>query len=290
MTNYDILIPVYNDWKSLNKLLRKIDNNLKGMKGNFRVLIINDKSSEKPFFNLRNIKIIRKVSILNLKKNFGSQGAIAAALNYLFKSKKKTIISIIDADGEDDPNQIKKMIKSAKTHSEKIIVSNRSKRSEILIFKILYKIHLLITFLLTNKWITFGNFSSFDSKNLKNLLRNNYVWISYSSAVIKNCTISNLYAARKKRYFGNSKVSFFKLFLHSLKILSVFQLKIALNTAIIILLLFLLGNFLNYVILQMIIFFLIIINFLIICIRFSFLLREKDYKFSQIKNVEVIKN
>ena len=97
------------------------------------------------------------------------------------------------------------------------------------------------------------------------------VWISYSSAVIKNCTISNLYAARKKRYFGNSKVSFFKLFLHSLKILSVFQLKIALNTAIIILLLFLLGNFLNYVILKMIIFLLIIINFLIICIRFSFL-------------------
>ena len=40
MKNYDILIPVYNDWKSLNKLLSKIDNNLKGLKGNVRVLVI----------------------------------------------------------------------------------------------------------------------------------------------------------------------------------------------------------------------------------------------------------
>ena len=48
MKYYDILIPVYNDWKSLNKLLTKINSNLKGLKGNVRVLVINDKSTEKP--------------------------------------------------------------------------------------------------------------------------------------------------------------------------------------------------------------------------------------------------
>ena len=51
--------------------------------------------------------MIRKISVLNLKKNFGSQGAIAIALNYISQSKK-IHYPITDADGEDDPNQLKK--------------------------------------------------------------------------------------------------------------------------------------------------------------------------------------
>ena len=73
MKYYDILIPVYNDWKSLNKLLTKIDSNLKGLKGNVRVLVINDKSTEKPFFEIKKIKMIRKISVLNLKKFWKSR-------------------------------------------------------------------------------------------------------------------------------------------------------------------------------------------------------------------------
>ncbi len=289
MKNYDILIPVYNDWKSLNKLLSKIDNNLKGLKGNVRVLVINDKSTEKPFFEIKKIKVIRKISVINLKKNFGSQGAIAIALNYISQSKKKSIVSIIDADGEDDPNQLKKMIKFAIKYSKNIIVSNRTKRSEVFIFKVLYKIHLILTFLLTNKWISFGNFSSFNSRNLKNLLKNNYIWFSYSAAVVKNCLIKNLYAARKKRYFGNSKVSFFKLFLHSLKILSVFQLKIILNTIFIFFLLSIISLFYDLFLIKLATYFLLIINFLVLIIRISFLFEKDKYKINQINNIKIIK-
>ena len=289
MKYYDILIPVYNDWKSLNKLLTKIDSNLKGLKGKVRVLVINDKSTEKPFFEIKKIKMIRKISVLNLKKNFGSQGAIAIALNYISQSKKKSIISIIDADGEDDPNQLKKMIKFAIKYSKNIIVSNRTKRSEVFIFKLLYKIHLIITLLLTNKWISFGNFSSFNSRNLKNLLKNNFIWFSYSSAVVKNCSIKNLYAARKKRYFGNSKVSFFKLFLHSLKILSVFQLKIILNTIFILFLLSIISLFYDLFLIKLVTYFLLIINFLVLIIRMSFLFEKEKYKINQINNIKIIK-
>ena len=289
MKYYDILIPVYNDWKSLNKLLTKINSNLKGLKGNVRVLVINDKSTEKPFFEIKKIKMISKISVLNLKKNFGSQGAIAIALNYISQSKKESIISIIDADGEDDPNELKKMIKFAIKYPNNIIVSNRTKRSEVFIFKVLYKIHLIITLLLTNKWISFGNFSSFNSRNLKNLLKNNYIWFSYSSAVVKNCLIKNLYAARKKRYFGNSKVSFFKLFLHSLKILSVFQLKIILNTVIIVFLLSIISLFYDLFFIKLVTYFLLIINFLVLIIRMSFLFEKEKYKINQINNIKIIK-
>ena len=233
--------------------------------------------------------MISKISVLNLKKNFGSQGAIAIALNYISQSKKESIISIIDADGEDDPNELKKMIKFAIKYPKNIIVSNRTKRSEVFIFKVLYKIHLIITLLLTNKWISFGNFSSFNSRNLKNLLKNNYIWFSYSSAVVKNCLIKNLYAARKKRYFGNSKVSFFKLFLHSLKILSVFQLKIILNTIFIVFLLSIISLFYDLFFIKLVTYFLLIINFLVLIIRMSFLFEKEKYKINQINNIKIIK-
>ena len=42
-----ILIPTFNDWPSLNKLLREIDRSTKSLRENINVLIINDASTIK---------------------------------------------------------------------------------------------------------------------------------------------------------------------------------------------------------------------------------------------------
>ena len=41
MNNFIILTPTFNDWRSLSKLLLEIDKNIRGLKGKFKVLIIN---------------------------------------------------------------------------------------------------------------------------------------------------------------------------------------------------------------------------------------------------------
>ena len=71
MSNFIILTPTFNDWRSLSKLLLEIDKNIQGLKGNFKVLIINDASTIEPKLNLRNIKRLRKIHIITLKKKFG---------------------------------------------------------------------------------------------------------------------------------------------------------------------------------------------------------------------------
>ena len=109
MSNFIILTPTFNDWQSLNKLLLEADKNIKGLKGNFRVLIINDASTIKPKLDLKNIKRLRNIQIITLKKNSGSQKSICIGLKYLKKKKTKAIITIIDSDGEDDPKHIKKL-------------------------------------------------------------------------------------------------------------------------------------------------------------------------------------
>ena len=72
--------------------------------------------------------------ILNLDKNVGSQKAIFFGLKYLQKIIKKkdkeTIISILDSDGEDNPNMVKKLIKLVNLKKDYFIFASRKKRTE----------------------------------------------------------------------------------------------------------------------------------------------------------------
>ena len=216
-----IVIPVYDDWKSLNKLLNEINSNI-STKELVKILIINDFSKKKPQLNIKKLNKIKEIKILDLAKNLGSQRAIAVALNYLKNVESSFYVTIMDSDGEDDPKHINKMIDLAKKNKNSVIVSCRKNREENLIIKICYKIHLILTFLLTVKWISYGNFSSFHSKNIKKILSDNSVWLAYSSAVMKNTKIKKTYSKRLKRYFGKSKVNFSFLVTHSIKIIGVF--------------------------------------------------------------------
>jgi len=217
-----IVIPVYNDWKSLNKLLKNLDNCLKKKLKKLQILIINDNSTSKIKISKHNFVCINRIEILTLNKNVGSQKAIATGLLYLKKFKQSFIITIMDSDGEDDPMQVSKMIELSVKNPEFIITSNRKSRKESKIVILLYKLHLIITFLFTYKWISFGNFTSFHNKNLSKLLANGDAFYAHSSAVIKNCLIIRKFAKRKKRYFDKSKLSLFSLIEHSLRVNLVF--------------------------------------------------------------------
>ncbi len=185
------------------------------------IYIVNDFSTQTPpkFNSLSNIK---SINILNLKKNVGSQKAISIGLKHLETFKKDMIITILDSDGEDDTEKIPAMIELAERENDKVIVSTRTKRHENQLFKLLYPVHKLLTFIFTLQWISFGNFSSFSSIQLKNILRNNSSWLAFSASVAKNCKLIKIKAERKKRIDGVSKLSFYGLILHSLRVNAVF--------------------------------------------------------------------
>ena len=264
MNNFIILTPTFNDWKSLSKLLFEIDKNIAGLKGNFRTLVINDASTLKPKLNLKNVKHLRKIKIITLKKNLGSQKSICLGLKYLKKKKTKAIITIIDSDGEDDPKKIKKLINLAKKNPNSIITANRLKRTENIFFKFLYKLHLLITFLLTGKYIDFGNYCSFNSSNLKKLLLNANLWLACSAGITKNCSsLKSYYIGRKKRYFDSSKAKYSFLFEHSLNIISVFKSDVRRNCFIFCLILLLIFISVKKLIILAVIIAIIILNIVI---------------------------
>ena len=235
MKNFTIAIPVFNDWDNLNRLLKKINLIAKKNSFEFNILIINDFSTIKQKINFKKNIYIKKLDVLNLDKNLGSQRAIAVALNYLLKQKKKikNDIVIMDADGQDDPNVIKNLIYTFKKNYPDIVVVERTNRNEQFWFKFLYSFHKIILFIFTGNYIKFGNFSLISFRKIKNIINSSDLWAAYPAAIVNNLNnIKKIQSERKKRYSGNSKVNLNKLFNHSSRVFSVFKNKIVVTSIV----------------------------------------------------------
>ena len=227
MNIYTIILPTYNDWKSLSILLYQIEKNLNNTKNIYKVLIIDDNSSEKNSYNLNKNKFFKEIKIISLKKNVGSQKAIATGLKFIsnLKNKKERKFIIMDSDGEDDPKKIKDIIKLIdKNPNIEMIAMKRTLRKESFFFSILYEIHLIVTLLITLKYIRFGNFSFLNKKVINEITKKKELWLAYSATLKKYFNSSNsISAPRRKRISGKSKMSYFGLIIHSLNIQSVFM-------------------------------------------------------------------
>lgn len=223
-----IIVPIYNDWKSLNKLLLEINRSINNS-DLYKILIVDDCSTLNYNIEYKNFDKIDEIKILSLKQNLGSQKSISIALNYLKNQKEQFYITIMDGDGEDNPLEIKQMIDIVKLNPEYVVTSHRIDRNENFLIRFSYKLHLLISFILTWHWISFGNFTCFSSNNLTKLDLND-VWYAHSAGVLKNCKIKKIYTSRQKRYFGNSKVNFAQLIEHSFRIISVFYKRVLITS------------------------------------------------------------
>ena len=224
MKKFIILIPLFNDWKSVTKLLNEIDFQINSWDAIVSVVIVNDASTEDRQGVEFNFKKIKFVKILNMKKNKVHQRCIAAGLKYICNNEDFDRVIVMDADGEDRPEEINDFFRVSKENPNVTITGNRFKRSEGIIFKTLYNVHKVLTFIFTGKLVKFGNFTCLPKKHVLQLIEKSYLWNTYSSSVLR--TINDrlsISSTRGKRYVLPSKMNFFGLFFHSLTIISVFR-------------------------------------------------------------------
>ena len=218
------LIPVFNDWESLETLIENIHKEIKSINNfEFNCIIIND-SSTIQMGNVSKPQTFKNFKILDLKKNIGHARCIASGLRYLVNNEKFDFVILMDGDGEDRPEEIKYLISKATSLDNSSVVAKRVKRSEGFIFKLLYETHKILTFLTTGKKIFFGNYSCLTFKDAKILIEKKTTWSSYSGSVTKNLSnLEEIDSIRGLRYFGPSKMSLIKLVIHSLAIMASFK-------------------------------------------------------------------
>ena len=285
-----ILIPVYNDWQSVSKLLGEINSSLADQKHEISIVIVNDASNhdrqeeDKVFENIYSIKI------LNMKLNQGHARCIATGLKYIYEKEQFDYVIPMDGDGEDRPEEIINFIDFLKYDKFKPIVGERIKRTENLIFKLSYSIHKLITLVFTGQSIKFGNYTCLPKSTVEKMVNEKATWSSFSGSLAKveknRSTVSSI---RGKRYFGPSKMSFYNLIKHSLSIIAVFKTNVVIRSILFFLIyIFLISENITYITSIPLI---AIIAFVIAVLRVSKRENFEEYKNSlnNIKNIENLK-
>ena len=232
-----ILIPIYNDWQSLSKLLKEINNLPISSEFQISIIVVNDASNHDREDNEETLNNIQSIKILNMKTNQGHARCIATGLKYIYEKDDFDYVIPMDGDGEDRPEEINHFLEQIKVNTDKSIVGVRIKRSENLLFKICYQLHKLITFTFAGKTIKFGNYSCLSKATVEKMIKEKATWNSFSGALTKveNDLIS-IPSIRGNRYFGPSKMSFYNLIKHSLSIISVFRKTFLVRSALFIIL------------------------------------------------------
>ena len=228
-----ILVPVYNDWQSVSKLVDEINNLSLDPEFEVSIIIVNDASNHDRQNEDMNLENIYSVKILNMKINQGHARCIATGLKYIYEKEDFDFVIPMDGDGEDRPIEIKEFLNQIKNSNSKPLVGQRVKRSEKLLFKACYQIHKLITLTFTGKSIKFGNFTCLPKITVKKMINEKATWNSFSGSLIKiEKNLFSIPSIRGVRYFGPSKMSFFNLLKHSLSIISVFRKIVLIRSAL----------------------------------------------------------
>ena len=130
MKKFIILIPVFNDWESLKKLLNEINENLKKVKNvSIDCIVVNDASTiSSP--NLSKPSNINSLKVMNMKKNKGHARCNAFGIRYVNENENFNNLILMDGDGEDRPVEINSLIEQALKNENYSIVAKRIKRSE----------------------------------------------------------------------------------------------------------------------------------------------------------------
>ena len=134
MKDLSIVIPIYNEEEVLPILMKRIDSAFNSIDFSYELVFVNDGSQDSSLDRLLLYKNERSnITIVNLSRNFGHQAAITAGLEH---SKSKSVV-IIDADLQDPPELIPKLVNEWRKGFQ-VVDCIRTSRKESLIRKFLF--------------------------------------------------------------------------------------------------------------------------------------------------------
>ncbi|MEA5008669.1 glycosyltransferase family 2 protein [Clostridium tyrobutyricum] len=202
---YSIVVPLYNEELVIDESYSRLKKVMDSTYENYEIIFINDGSSDSTEKKVQQIcKIDENIKLINFSRNFGHQCAITAGM----ETSVGNAIVVIDADLQDPPEVIHKMIKKWKEGYD-VVYGKRAKRQGESFFKKLTArafYRLLKDMTSIDIPVDTGDFRLIDRKvcNTLNSLpeRNRYVrglvsWIGYKQTSVE--------FIRHERFAGDSK-------------------------------------------------------------------------------------
>ena len=206
-----IVIPVYNEEKSIQLMYDRLLSSMLKITSNFEIIYVNDGSKDDSFAELvRLSKEDSRVKFINFSRNFGHQIAVTAGLDH----SQGAAVVIIDGDLQDPPEVIPEMYSKHKEGYEVVYGQRLKRKGEGIFKKITAKYFYRILKKITNVEIPVdtGDFRLIDRKIVKDLknmpeqnkfLRGQIAWLGYRQ--------TSVFFERDERKFGETGYPFSKM-------------------------------------------------------------------------------
>ena len=127
-----IVIPLYNEDESIDELHSKIVSSLANSSLNYEIIFIDDGSSDNSWNIIKDItKRVHNTRAIRFLTNYGKSMALSAG----FKSTRGEVVVTMDADLQDDPNEILQLYNVLINENFHIVSGWKKKRYDSVIFK-----------------------------------------------------------------------------------------------------------------------------------------------------------
>jgi hypothetical protein len=221
-----ILTPVMNDWVAVGLLIEALDKELGRTTAVCSLVVVDDGSTRQPepgWFRAP-LKTLSRVTLIRLRRNLGHQRAIAIGLTAVYRTIQADAVVIMDADGEDRPGDVVRLIQACEEHDPpRIVFAARMRRTESAVFRFFYAFYRGLHRVLTGIPVRVGNFSIVPFPHLGSLVVVTELWNHYAAAVFKSRLPFHLIPSeRGRRLAGASSMNFTALVTHGLSAISVF--------------------------------------------------------------------
>jgi glycosyltransferase involved in cell wall biosynthesis len=123
-----VVVPLYNEEDSLPELTEELRTVLGGMGVPYEIIYIDDGSTDGSFSVLKELyRANRRIKVIRFRRNFGKSAALATG----FQHARGTYIITLDADLQDNPQEIPNLVKEIKKGFDVISGWKKKRRDPI---------------------------------------------------------------------------------------------------------------------------------------------------------------
>ena len=229
-----VVCPVYFDVENFNIFRERVENALgaSGVPSLICWVVVDDTGGADPA--MASLSRSGDTRVVTPPFNLGHQRALVHGLRQIADSvEEDDFIVTADSDGEDKPEDLPRLLRKLRENADdkrRLVLARRTKRRESALFRLCYFFYKIFFRALTGTVIKSGNFAAFRGWFVMNALFHPTFELSYSSSLVW-IPLPKDYVpcARGQRYSGSSKMGYFKLLLHGVRLVMPFLDRVALR-------------------------------------------------------------
>ncbi len=193
-------------------------------------VVVDDTAGNDP--EMPGLAALPDVTVVTPPFNLGHQRALVYGLRVIAPDMQESdLIVTMDADGEDQPEDLPRMLAPLIETPDKrnmLCVARRTERQESFKFQVMYFFFRIMFRTLTGVTVRSGNYAAYRGWLARRMLLHPSFDICYSSTLVSlDMLVTAVPCARGHRYAGQSRMNVFRLFMHGIRMLVPFTDRIA---------------------------------------------------------------